>query len=106
VEGMLSLAQCKEAIGEVINIGSGREVAISELVEMFSNIVQFEIEVTTDEKRLRPPNSEVQRLIADNSKMHSLTEWKSAVSLEKGLERTYRWIANNLDCFNHAQYAK
>ena len=67
VKGMLALALCPKAEGEVVNIGSGQERSIGQTVELLCEIVGREVEVVTDEARLRPEKSEVYRLLADNN---------------------------------------
>lgn len=104
--GMLALALCAGAEGEVVNIGSGEEWSIAQTVELLCEITGQKPEILTDEARIRPEKSEVNRLLADDSKMQKLTGWKSAVSFRSGLEQTVRWIENNLQYFDTDRYAK
>ena len=71
--GILSLGLCKKAEGEVINIGSGLEWSISDTAEKLFNIVGRKVPIKTDENRIRPKRSEVNRLLADNTKIKNLT---------------------------------
>lgn len=104
--GMLALALCREAEGQVVNIGSGEEWSIAQTVEMLCEITGRRVEVITDEARIRPEKSEVNRLLADNRKIAALTGWKSQVSFREGLTRTVEWIGRNLHHFDVDQYAK
>lgn len=104
--GMLALALCPQAEGRVVNIGSNEEWSIEQTARMLMEIVGLEVDIVTDEKRIRPENSEVNRLLADNSLIHSLTTWHSAVSFRSGLERTVGWISHNLRFFDPEQYTR
>ena len=103
---MVSLALCQKAEGEVVNIGSGEEWSIGETAQLLCEIVDRKIDIVSDESRVRPAHSEVIRLLADNSKIRSLTGWKSQTSFKKGLKNTVEWISMNLDCFETDHYAK
>jgi NAD dependent epimerase/dehydratase len=105
-EGMLALALCKEAEGHVVNIGSGEEWSIARTVDMLCDIVGRQVEIVTDDARIRPEKSEVNRLLADTRKMQRLTGWKSSVPFREGLERTVEWIGRNLSYFDVDRYAK
>jgi NAD dependent epimerase/dehydratase len=104
--GMLALALCAGAEGEVVNIGSGEEWSISQTVELLCEITGQQPEIITDEARIRPEKSEVNRLLADDAKMQRLTGWNSAVTFRDGLTQTVRWIEKNLQYFDTDRYAK
>ena len=104
--GMAMLSLCKEAEGHSVNIGSGKEWSIKQTVEMILAITGKNIEVISDESRIRPEKSEVNRLIADNNKIKSLTDWTDKVSFEEGLEHTVNWIEENLHHFDVDDYAR
>ncbi len=87
VEGYLAVAQCEQAIGEVINIGSGKEISIGELAKLIIKRIGREIPVVSQTERMRPPNSEVFRLICDASKAKQLANWEPQVSLEQGIDQ-------------------
>jgi nucleoside-diphosphate-sugar epimerase len=105
-KGMLALALSNDTEGEVINVGSGEEWSIAETVELLSKIAGREVEIITDEVRIRPEKSEVNRLLADNKKIKKYTDWKSEVSFLDGLTSTYGWIEKNIHLFDVDQYAK
>ena len=104
--GMLALALCPQAEGKVVNIGSNEEWSIEQTARMLMEIVGREVEIQTDDDRIRPENSEVNRLLADNALIHSLTPWRSAVPFRTGLGRTAEWIVRNLHFFDPEQYAR
>jgi nucleoside-diphosphate-sugar epimerase len=101
---MLALAGCREAEGEVVNIGSGQEWSIAQVVELLAEITGRKPSVESQAARLRPERSEVNRLLADTAKMRRLTGWQSRVSLREGLRRTVEWIARNPAAFDPARY--
>jgi NAD dependent epimerase/dehydratase len=105
-DGMMALAVCKDAEGQVVNIGSGEEWSIAQTVELLCDIVGRQVEIVTDEARIRPEKSEVNRLLADTGKMLRLTGWKSSIPFREGLIRTVGWIRSNLVYFDVDRYAK
>ena len=107
VNGMMLLAKSDKANGHTVNIGSGKEWSIKETAEMIFKISgKSGIEIITDEQRIRPSKSEVNRLIADNQLIKEITGWRDEVGFEQGLEQTYRWIEKNLHHFDVGTYAK
>ncbi len=110
VNGFISALESDQAIGEVINIGSNFEISIGETVQLISQIMDAEIDITTDSARLRPENSEVQRLWADNSKAARLLGWEPEYTgkegLRRGLRETVSWFkeSGNLKRYKHLQY--
>ncbi|MBA2437382.1 MAG: NAD-dependent dehydratase, partial [Acidimicrobiia bacterium] len=77
------------------NIGSGREISIGDLVATLISITGSNARVVTDPDRLRPPGSEVQRLLCDNRRAREWAGWAPEVSLEDGLARTSEWVARH-----------
>ncbi|EOX9826022.1 SDR family NAD(P)-dependent oxidoreductase [Campylobacter jejuni] len=94
--GFLELAKCNE-IGEVINIGSNYEISIKEILELIMNIMKTDIKIISDDKRIRPENSEVFRLWCDNRKILQYTDFKPKYSLEEGLKESINWYTNPLN---------
>ncbi len=90
--GFLALAACDAAVGREVNMGSGAEISIGELAQRLMAQIAPTARVTTDEQRLRPERSEVERLLCDASLMRSLTGWAPEVSLDDGLARTVAWF--------------
>jgi NAD dependent epimerase/dehydratase len=94
--GFVALADCDEALGRATNVGSGREISIGDLVELCCGITGQQATIVTDEDRLRPEGSEVDRLLCDYSVAERIAGWKPEVSLEEGLARTADWVAAHL----------
>lgn len=96
VSGFIAIASTEHSIGEVINIGSNYEISIGDTVELIAEAMQVDIEIETDEIRLRPENSEVNRLWADNSKAKRLTRWEpdygARDGFKRGLIETIAWF--------------
>jgi NAD dependent epimerase/dehydratase len=90
--GLLAVGGCAEAVGETINIGSGREISIGDLTRRLIALVGSKAQVVLDERRLRPGGSEVERLCCDNGKIARLTGFAPQIALEDGLEQTITWF--------------
>ena len=99
VDGFVAVAGHDAAVGQVINIGSGREVSIGELARMIVRLTGSRSEVVEDAQRVRPAASEVERLLCDDTLARELLGWAPRVSLEDGLGRTIEWVARHLDRF-------
>lgn len=104
--GMIALATCAKAEGQVVNIGSGEEWSIAQTVDLILEIAGRRIEVVTDAERVRPEKSEVNRLVADSTRIRSLTGWRPVVPFREGLERTVEWVGRNLHHFDIGRYAR
>jgi len=99
VNGMIAMLNADSKIlGEVVNIGSNFELSIGDLAINIAKLMNKEINIITDEQRLRPKNSEVERLYAANAKALSLLDWEPQYSglkgFEKGLQKTINWFSN------------
>ena len=106
VEGIYKIGLNDKTIGEVINIGNGKDISIYETVSIINKLINNNINIKTKivSKRVRPEKSEVQRLICDNSKAHKLTGWKPRYTLEEGLEKTIDWFRENLNIYKEGIY--
>ena len=111
VEGFLAVGKSSQTVGEVVNIGSGHEISIGDLAHLIADVMDTEISIETEEERLRPEESEVDRLLADPSKLEELTEWTPAESgeagLRRGLEATATWFSQpeHLSYYKVGQYS-
>jgi NAD dependent epimerase/dehydratase len=105
VAGFLSAATCDAAVGQVINVGSNFEVSIGDTARMIAAILGVEIEIVTDEQRMRPEKSEVDRLWASNAKAAELMGWTPVFGgidgFRRGLAATVDWFE---DAANRASY--
>lgn len=92
--GIIALAECDEAVGQSTNIGSGTEISIGDLVNLIIELMDADITILTDNLRLRPEKSEVERLICDNTKIKALTGFKHSYDIRAGLIETISWFKN------------
>ncbi len=92
--GFLAIADTDATVGLEVNIATSREISMADTLDLIKNIMNSNAKIVTDEKRLRPAGSEVQRLLGDNSLIKSLTRWFPEVSLEDGLKETVDWFLN------------
>jgi len=104
VNGFMMAAQAGDMDGKTFNLGTGREVRISELVRLVIERVSHPVKIVIDPERLRPEKSEVQRLLSDNSLAKKLLGWQPMVSFEQGLEKTIAWISSHLDLYRPGRY--
>lgn len=104
VEGYLAAAQAADIEGETINLGSGREIAIGDLAHLIARLAGSAIRVESDEQRVRPSGSEVERLLASNEKAQKLLAWEPRVDLEQGLEKTIAWVKDHLHHYRPSNY--
>jgi dTDP-glucose 4,6-dehydratase len=88
----VAAAACDAAVGQTLNVGSGREIAVGDLAQLIAELAGTPIEVQSEDQRMRPERSEVDRLLADNSHARRLLGWEPRVTLEEGLRRTVDWI--------------
>lgn len=105
VEGFLAAALAPKAIGQTINLGSGREISIGELAQLIGKLTGVPVEITQEQQRQRPETSEVERLLADNSLAKELLDWEPRVGLEQGLQNTIDWLKDNLNQYRTGEYA-
>ena len=98
VAGFIAAMNSDKGLGEVVNFGSNFEISIGDTVQLIAEVMNTEIEIITDEDRLRPANSEVERLWADNSKAKQLFGWQPSYGgregFKRGLAETAEWFLN------------
>lgn len=104
VEGFLAIAGARAAVGEVINIGSGRGVTIGETARLLMKLTGRRVETREDRVRVRPERSEVMKLICGNRKALKLTGWKPRVRLEQGLAQTVAYMRSRLTDYKAGLY--
>ena len=100
VGGFLKIAQTPGVEGQTINLGTGQEIRIGDLVNLVLAMVDHPVEVVIDPSRLRPEKSEVQRLVSDNRLALQKIGWSPKVSFEEGLRQTFEWIDQNSALFS------
>ena len=89
----------------MINIGSGEGVSIGDLANTVLHLMGRDIPIISDVQRIRPQESEVDKLCADNSKARQLLGWQPQYTLEAGLARVIDWIKSNLDSYPKGIYS-
>ncbi len=97
VEGFVKAGMAEiKATGQAINLGSGACVSIAEVANLAASIIGVDnVEISLDPLRMRPGDSEVDRLLSDNSKARVSLDWKPEVCLLEGLTRTVEWFKQN-----------
>lgn len=105
VEGFLAAAEPTAAIGQTINLGSNREISIGDLAQLIAKLMGKPIEIITDSQRVRPENSEVERLLGSAEKARELLGWTPRITLEDGLSETIEWMGNHLAKYRPEIYA-
>lgn len=90
--GFLDLANCQNAVGDTVNIGSNFEISVEDTLKLIRELMNSEVEIETEAQRLRPEKSEVNRLWCDNKKIFELTGFQPQHSIREGLEKTIRWF--------------
>jgi NAD dependent epimerase/dehydratase len=102
--GMMLAATAEGVEGEVINLGTGKEWSIGQLADDILRLIGVELEIRSVDERQRPPQSEVERLVADWSKAERLLGWRPAVELEDGLLRVIEWMRGAIGRFKPTIY--
>ncbi len=97
VKGFYEIAKSDKTVGEEINIATNQEISIGELANEIISQINPNAKIICDEQRLRPEKSEVNRLLGDNTKIKSLTNWTPEYSFKEGIKETIDWIKNNID---------
>ena len=110
VNGFIKALDAPSIEGEEINLGSNYEISIGDTVKFIADLMQKQVTITCDDVRLRPDNSEVERLWADNSKAKTLLNWSPQYGqldgLRRGLAETIAWFSEpaNLACYKADRY--
>ena len=108
--GFLAAAQSDAIVGQTINLGSGFEISIKETAETIAKLMNTKLDLVDDEQRVRPENSEVERLHASIEKAKTLLGWqpelKGLAGFETGLKKTIEWFSNpkNLSRYKADRY--
>jgi len=103
-EGFIKVAESEKSVGMEINVGSGQEISIEDLIKKIISLVGRDVVVERDKERIRPSHSEVERLCADNTVARSLLGWSPKISLTQGLEKTISFIKDNPGFYDPDQY--
>jgi NAD dependent epimerase/dehydratase len=104
--GLLAILGAAGLQGEVTNIGMNEEVAMGDVAKMAADILQLrDLEFVSEPERVRPAQSEVERLRADSAKIQSATGWRPQYDLRRGLTETIAWMRDHAAMYKHDRYA-
>jgi len=106
VEAFVKVAESPKSVGEVINIGSNFEISIGDLANKIISVTGKNAEIVADPVRVRPQDSEVERLWCDNTKAKRLLGWEPKTSLEEGLKETIDWISEHIHLYKPELYTR
>lgn len=99
VAGFIAALESDGGLGEVVNFGSNFEISIGDTAQAIADVMHAQIEIVTDEARLRPEKSEVERLWAANAKAREIFGWQPAYGgldgFKRGLGETVEWFAQD-----------
>ena len=105
VAGFVSALESSGGLGEVVNFGTGFEISIGDTAKLIAEVMGVDLEIVTEEKRMRPENSEVERLCAQAGRARELFGWAPRYAgregLKRGIAETVRWFS---DAANLARY--
>lgn len=105
VDGFIAALKAENAFGETINLGSNFEISIGDTVNVIAELMNKSITIETDDKRLRPKDSEVERLWADNKKAADMLHWKPKYGglegFKAGLSKTIEWFSKPENLSNY-----
>lgn len=93
--GFIALAEAELTIGKEVNICSNFEISMQDILNIIKEIMNSNVQFVVDEARIRPPKSEVYRLLGDNRLMKELTGFLPKYSIHEGLEITCKWFSNS-----------
>lgn len=102
----IDIYKSESLFGEITNIGMNSEISIGDLGSLISNLMETDITIKSSVKRVRPKNSEVERLVCDNSKLLKHTSWKPRYTIKRGISEVIGWMKNpeNLNMYKSGQY--
>ncbi|HXF48965.1 MAG TPA: GDP-mannose 4,6-dehydratase [Verrucomicrobiae bacterium] len=99
VEGFVRIAHAKGVLGKVVNVGMGTEISVGELVEQIGSLLRKKLVVQKEKQRVRPVESEVDRLLADTRLAQEVLDWKPKLDFRTGLLKTIDWYKRNRSLF-------
>lgn len=108
VKGFIFAIESAQGIGEVVNLGSGFEISVQHTVDLIAELMNQEVKIVLDPARVRPENSEVNRLLASNTKAKYLFGWEpdkpGLEGFKSGLEKTISWFTNFENLKNYKSF--
>ena len=97
--GFVEIAKSDKTIGQEINIATQQEISIGQLANEIIEQINPNARIICDEQRLRPENSEVNRLLGANAKIKELTNWEPKYTLKEGIGETIEWMKGNMKSY-------
>lgn len=104
VEAMRLIAEEKQFIGRIVNIGSEKDRSVGEIFERLCRLLQCKVSVLSQPDRIRPDKSEVMRLLCDAGLLKAVTGWAPRYSLDDGLEKTVSWLKDHINLYKPEAY--
>ena len=104
VSGFIAIAESENTVGQEINIATQQEISIGDLAKEIISQINPKVRIVCDEQRIRPENSEVNRLLGSNEKIKLLTNWSPKYTFEQGIAETIDWIRNNMGVYKTELY--
>ncbi len=104
VRGFIQVGNCEEAVGKVVNVGTGTDISVEELVKKILGLMGRQGEIEVEDRRMRPEKSEVMQLLSDVRLAQKLFQWAPRYTLEEGLRETIEWYQKNLSRFKVGSY--
>ena len=107
----MAVAECNETLGKVLNAASNFEISIGDTASLIASVMNVDLDIVTEEQRIRPEASEVNRLFGDNTRLRELTGWQPAYGglegFRRGLMCTAEWFSDssNLSLYRPGSYA-
>lgn len=102
--GFICAEKSEGVLGQQINLGVGQGISIGELVDKIGRLIGKKIIVETDEERVRPDNSEVMKLISNNSMAKEMMDWEPLIHIDEGLKRTIEYIREHINTYKRDSY--
>jgi len=104
IGAFIEIHKSDNLLGKTTNVGTNKEISIGDLAQLIAKIMDKKIEIIVDKQRIRPNDSEVDRLRCDNSTVFEYTSWKPEYTLESGLKETIEWMKSNIRLYKYDKY--
>jgi NAD dependent epimerase/dehydratase len=102
--GFVAIAESDATVGQVVNVGNGSGITVGDLAKRILGLLGSSAAVVSDDARVRPPNSEVMKLICANGKAAELAGWMPETTLDDGLLQTIAFLGAHLDRYKTDRY--
>jgi len=104
VRGFVQVGKCEGAVGKVVNVGTGTDISVEDLVKKILGLMGKQGEIEVEDRRIRPEKSEVMQLLSDIHLAKKLFQWAPRHTLDEGLRKTIEWYQKNLSRFRVGSY--